>query len=361
MRATLPRLLSVASALLLVLGLTACGPSPSPAPVDPVDDVTTTTTTVSTTTTTTAPKLGLNPLTGIEDMETDNNRPVGYVVPDESSKLVQVGIDQADMYFQAETEGGIPRLLCIFSSVDRIPDAIGPIRSARPHFVKMAAALDLIYCHIGGSPSGVQTIKDLGVKDIENASVVDSTLTAAVNSGNNASWNNKSFTKKKVTDIITKNKWATTTKRTSPFDFGTKEGDKPATTVDIKISASYHMAFTYDADRGVYQKHRNSLDTGIHKAANGNAVEVSNVIVMFDTRYVDTLEPKEGTTRWNFELKSGSGYLACGGTVREIRWTRTNNKLSYFEADGTTPLTVATGKTYIALVAKDYKSQTTFS
>lgn len=361
MKVTLSRMLTAVLAVCLVLGLTACGTSPSPAPVDPVDDVTTTTTTATTTTTTTAPKLGLNPLTGIEDMETDNNRPVGYVVPDESSKLVQVGIDQADMYFQAETEGGIPRMLCIFSSVDRIPDAIGPIRSARPHFVKMAAALDLIYCHIGGSPSGVQTIKDLGVKDIENASVVDSTLTAAVNAGNNASWNNKVFTKKKVTDIITKNKWSTTTKRTSPFDFGTKAGDQTANTVDIKISASYNMAFTYVADRGVYQKHRNSLNTGIHKAANGNAVEVSNVIVMFDTRYVDTLEPKEGTTRWNFELKSGSGYLASGGTVREIKWSRTNSKLTYYEADGTTPLTVATGKTYIALVAKDYKSQTKFS
>lgn len=354
------RLLTAVLALCLLLGVTACGER-NPAPSAPVDDIpSTTTTTAPTTTTTAAPKLGVNPLTGIEDMETDNNRPVGYVVPDESSKLVQVGIDQADMYFQAETEGGIPRMLCIFSSIDRIPDAIGPIRSARPHFVKMAAALDLIYCHIGGSPSGVQTIKNLGVKDIENASVVDPTLTAAVKAGNNASWNNKVFTKSKVSSIIKNNKWSTTTTRKSPFVFGNKAGDKPATTVDIKISASYHMGFTYDAARGVYQKHRNSLNTGIHKAANGNAVEVSNVIVMFDTRYVDTLEPKEGTTRWNFELKSGSGYLASGGTVREIKWTRQNNKLSYYEADGVTPLTVATGKTYIGLVAKDYKTQTTF-
>ena len=205
-----------------------------------------------------------------------------------------------------------------------------------------------------------QTIKNLGVKDIETASVVDSTLTAAVKAGNNASWNNKVFTKSKVMDIIKSRKWSTATDTKSPFTFGSKAGDSAATTVDIKISASYNMAFTYDSARGVYQKHRNSLNTGIHKAADGGAVEVSNVIVMFDNRFVDTLEPKEGTTRWNFDLKSGSGYLASGGTVREIRWTRTNDQLSYYEADGTTPLTVAVGKTYIALVAKDYKNQTKF-
>ena len=361
MKKTCFRLLIALVTISLLLALTACGKEPeSPAPSIAEDPTTTTTVATTTAPTEVVDELGVNPLTGIKDMTTDNNRPIGYVVPDESSKLVQVGIDQADMYFQAETEGGIPRMLCIFSSVDRIPDAIGPIRSARPHFVKMAAALDLIYCHIGGSPSGVDTIQQLGVDDIEDASVKDSTLEAAVSSGNNVSWNNKSFTKSKVLDSINRQKFSTTTSTKSPFSFGDKKGDDTANTVDIKISASFQMAFTYDADRGVYQKHRNSVNTGIHKAASGGAVEVSNVIVMYDTRYVDTVEPKEGTTRYNFELKSGSGHLASGGTVREIKWTRTNGQLSYFEADGTTPLTVSEGKTYIALVSKEYKSGTKF-
>ncbi len=361
MKKTCFRLLTILLTVSMLLALTACGNEPeNPAP-DISDPVTTTTTTTTTAPTEPVDELGVNPLTGKKDMTTENNRPVGYVVPDEASKLVQVGIDQADMYFQAETEGGIPRMLCIFSSVDRIPDAIGPIRSARPHFVKMAAALDLIYCHIGGSPSGVNTIKQLGVDDIEDAAVQDSTLAAAVSSGNNASWNNKAFTKSKVLDIINRKKYSTTTDTKSPFAFGDKKGDKAANTVNIKISSSFHMAFTYVADRGVYQKHRNTLDSAIHKAADGGAVEVSNVIVMYDTRFVDTVEQKEGTTRYNFELQSGSGHLASGGTVREIKWTRTNGQLSYFEADGTTPLTVAEGKTYIALVSKEYKGQTAFS
>lgn len=358
MNKVLYRLLTAALAVSMLLALTACGGDTPLAP-DGSDPTTTTTTTAGTTTTTQPePQFGLNLLTGLEDMETDNDRPVAIVVSDESASLVQLGIDEADMYFEAETEGGIPRMLCIFSSVDRVPAAIGPVRSARPHFVKMVKALDAIYGHVGGSPPGVQAIKDLGVKDIEDeAGIKHQTL---INS-DNYSWNRTAFTKEKVQKAIQNAKYATTTKTKSPFDFGDKKGDQVANTVDIKISASYHMAFTYDADKGVYQKHRNNVNSAIHKAADGGVVEVSNVIVMLDNRFVD-MTGAEGSTKtlYNFDLKSGSGYLATGGTVREIKWKRTNDQLSYYEADGTTPLTVAAGKTYIALTSKDYKSETKF-
>ena len=357
MNKTLLRLLTATAITGMLLALTACGGDTPLAP-DASDPPTTTTTAPITTTTEPAPQFGINMLTGAEDMETDNDRPVAIVVSDESSSLVQIGIEEADMYFESETEGGIPRMLCIFSSVDRVPDAIGPVRSARPHFVKMVKALDAIYGHVGGSPPGVKAIRDLGVKDIEDeAGIKHQTL---INSSN-YSWNRTAFTKEKLQKAISSKKYATTTKTKSPFEFGDKKGDNVANTVDIKISASYHMAFTYEADKGVYQKHRNNVSSAIHKSANGGIVEVSNVIVMLDNRYIDKTGAETSTkTLYNFDLNSGSGYLASGGTMREIKWKRTNSQLSYYEADGTTPLTVAEGKTYIALISKEYKSETKF-
>jgi hypothetical protein len=47
------------------------------------------------------------------------------------------------------------------------------------------------------------------------------------------------------------------------------------------------------------------------------------------------------------------------GTSRTIQWRRTGDKLQYFESDGTTPLTVAQGKTYICLTGDHLKSRTT--
>ena len=342
---------------LMLLGAMGCGSTPETPDIStPVGDTTTTTTTESTTTTT-AKQPAINPLTGIRDMTTDLNRPVGFVVTDESAKVTQLHLESADFYFEAETEGGIPRILAVYSSLDRIPDTIGPVRSARTHFVKMAKAMDMIYCHIGGSQGGKDTIKELGVADLGNEYEINSILKNSAN----VSWNRSAFTAEKVLAAVKSKGYRTSTTVNSPYTFGEKDGSMPATTVDVQISESFDMAFTYDATTGLYQKHRNSLSSPIHTTYTGGTIEVSNVIVMFDRRYVEQVEQKgDGSTltRYDFDLVSGSGYLASGGTAREIKWKRTNDQLSFFESDGTTPLTVATGKTYVCLTSQTLKSKT---
>lgn len=294
---------------------------------------------------------GFNMLTGKNDMTTASNRLIGYVITDEDSKHIQLNLEDADFYFESETEAGIPRILAVFSSFDRVPDEIGPVRSARPHFAKFASALDAIYCHIGGSSSGLAAIQKYGIDDVYNASVINDTL----KNSQNLSWNRKTFPKTKVFNEIKQRGHALTTDYTGPYQFGTVEGKNPATTVDVKISASYNMAFTYVAERGVYQKHRNSLSSAIHTTHTGGTIEVSNVIVMFDNRFTDPLDAK----RVDFTLESGSGVIATGGKSREIWWKITEEGLKYFEIDGVTPLTVAEGKTFVCLTSNTFINQTT--
>lgn len=358
MKTTFLRRGSAALSALVLLGyLTACDTGADPA--SHAED-STTPAPVSTTaapTTTAAPKLGLNPLTGLHDMKTANNRPIGFVVTDESSTLTQLNLEKADLFFEAETEGGIPRILAVFSSVDRMPDAIGPVRSARPHFVTFAKSLDMIYCHIGGSASGKAYIRKLGVDDLGNAFEINPIL----KNSDNFSWNRSAFTKKKVLRDIKQRGYTVKSKVHTPFVFGTKAGTQNAATVDVQISGNYDMAFTYDAKTGLYHKHRNALDTPVHTTHTGGPIAISNVIVMFDRRYVDVVEHnKDGSTltRYNFELKSGSGVLAAGGKARDIRWKCTSSGISYYESDGTTPLTVSPGKTFVCLTNEDYKSKT---
>ncbi len=352
------RLISLALVLVLTLGLAACKKVEEPEPTP------TTTTTATTTTTTTKPPLPRNPLTGIEDFDTENNRPVAFAVPDESSNIVQVGIEHAEMYFEAETEAGIPRMLAIFSSVDRLPDAVGPVRSARPHFIKYVNALDAIYCHIGGSGDARTAIRNQGINDIENASQVDSTLMEAVRAGNNYSWNNKSFAKDKVLNAINRMGYKTTSDTVAPYAFGNKKGDQPAATVNVKISHSYNIGFSYDKETGNYYKHRvtmkgtsAAMNMPIHKTGSGGTIAVKNVIVMYDKRSV--LDYKKGSAyHIDFELKQGSGVLAVDGKARDIVWKRTNEQLSFYEADGKTPLKVGEGKTFVCLTDKNLKAKT---
>ncbi len=347
---------ALALAAALTLSAAACGkkePAESTAKPSP--------STSATTTTTAKPleKNAVNPLTGKEDMATANNRPVGFVITDEDSKHMQINIDKADMYFEAETESGIPRMIAIFASIDRIPDEIGPVRSARMHFVKFAHSLDMMYGHIGGSPTGLSTIASLGVDDF---SPISKKNPALINSSNH-SWNVSTFQKENVAQNIQAKKHALTTKYTSPFTFGKETGSTAATTVDVKISNSYNMAFTYNADKGVYQKHRNSLNTPVHIAyaadgSAGNPVEVSNVIVMFDKRSNFT-DSSNGKAYVDFELTAGTGLIASGGTSRSITWKNDAAGLKFYETDGTTPLTVAVGKTFVCLTSDTLKNKTT--
>ena len=344
------------TALLAACALLACaagcgGEAESSAPVTEATTTTTTTAAPTTTTTTTQPpvELGLNLLTGEKDMATDNNRPIGFMVSDESSTLVQLGLESADMYVEAETEGGIPRILAIYSSVDRMPDAIGPVRSARPHFVRLAKALDTIYCHIGGSKSGLNEIKELGVTEMVNAYEIHSVLKNSAN----YSWNRSAFTKKKVMAQLGRIK-TTSAALKSPFAFGDKLGSAAANTVDVKISASYRISFKYDSAKGVYVKNHNALSSGVHTTYTGGPITASNVIVMYAKRMIDPLD----SNRCDFELTSGKGTLAVGGTCRDITWKVTKNGVTFYESDGTTQLTVAEGKTFICLTALGCKSET---
>ncbi len=307
----------------------------------------------TTVTTTEAPVRYMNLLTGEQNLKTNQNRPVAFMIGNSGYKgyLQQKNIDKADFYVEAETEGGIPRIMAVFGSIENVPAEVGPVRSARTHFVKMAKALDAIYCHVGGSTQGKALIKTLGVKHLDSLTQVSAELKAA---NGNYSEHCKVFPIAKMQSAISSRKLSTTTATKSPYVFGDKKGDGVGNSVQVATSGSYYCSFTYDANTGLYTKHRGNLTTPVHASSDGNPITVKNVIVMYGNRY------QEDATHISFTLASGDGVMLVNGTSRAIKWTRTNNQLTFTEADGT-PLTVAVGKTYVLLTSKDLKSRTTIA
>ena len=336
------RFCALLMAAVLLFSLAACGNNEQPLSEDQ--------TVPTTVPTTEAPVRYMNLLTGEQNLETPQNRPVAFMIGNAgygSGYIQQKNIDKADLYVEAETEGGIPRIMAVFGSIEKVPSEIGPVRSARTHFVKMAKALDAIYCHVGGSTQGKALIKTLGVNDLDSLTVVSSQLKAA----NGATEHTKVFTLEKINSAISSRKLSTNTATKSPYTFGDKTGSGLGNKIQVATSSAYVCSFTYDANTGLYTKHRNNLSSPAHTSYDGDAITVKNVIVMYGNRF------QEDSTHISFTLASGSGLLVTGGTSREIKWTRTNNQLTYTEADGT-PLTVAVGKTYILLTSANLKSKT---
>lgn len=105
------------------------------------------------------PAVVLGPLDGLPTpRQMALRRPVAVIVdnyyPDARP---QSGLSRASLVFEAPVESGITRLMPVFLEHDA--GSVGPIRSARPYFVRWAAGLGALLAHAGGSPSAQALIR----------------------------------------------------------------------------------------------------------------------------------------------------------------------------------------------------------
>ena len=84
------------------------------------------------------PEPPMNPLTGSHDFTEKqmNQRICVFVVENHPEARPQVGMDDPkyspDIILEGEVEGGISRMLWLYADYNKLPEAIGPLRSARP-------------------------------------------------------------------------------------------------------------------------------------------------------------------------------------------------------------------------------------
>jgi hypothetical protein len=100
------------------------------------------------------PKDTPNPLNGVLSTATDaalyaQRRPMAVMVENHVQSRPQSGLQEAEVMHEGMAEGGITRFMAVY--LQNQPDRIGPVRSARKHFVEWAAEYDATYAHWGGS------------------------------------------------------------------------------------------------------------------------------------------------------------------------------------------------------------------
>lgn len=92
-------------------------------------------------------------------------RPLAVMVENLVNIRPQAGLANACLVVEALTEGGITRFMLVFGHQDA--DNVGPIRSARTHFVALAKGWNALYSHVGGSIFAMQAIKNWQVDDLD--------------------------------------------------------------------------------------------------------------------------------------------------------------------------------------------------
>ena len=99
------------------------------------------------------------PLTG-EPLSTKpaNTRPFAVMINNIVYAQPQVGISNADIIYEIPAEGGITRMMAIFSHLYDV-ESVGSIRSLRPYYLSVALSYDAIVIHAGGSEQAYSDVK----------------------------------------------------------------------------------------------------------------------------------------------------------------------------------------------------------
>jgi hypothetical protein len=92
------------------------------------------------------PKPTVNPLTGLSP---SSNKVMAVKIDDTAGARPQVGLDQADIVYIEQVEGGLTRLVAVFDT--HLPTRVGPVRSTRNDDPEIVAQYGpIIYVASGG-------------------------------------------------------------------------------------------------------------------------------------------------------------------------------------------------------------------
>lgn len=280
--------------------------------------------------------------------ENINNRAFAVMLDNFYTARPQAGLSQADIVYEILAEGPITRYMAVFQS--EYPKNIGPVRSARPYFVKKSLEFNAFYTHVGGSPQGLADIKRLNSYDID-----------AMSCGSNIFWrvDHKKIPHNMYTssDAILKEANRKNYKASGEIEFlnfykeDTKINGENGSIIKIRYKdpigkdlIGYTSEYRYDIESGLYYRYTNSeryIDEN-----NDEEITVKNILVQFaKTRVIDDKLRRDITI-----VGTGNGLYFTNGEYIEVTWekkTESSRTIFYFNGE---EIKLNAGKTWIQVV-----------
>lgn len=278
----------------------------------------------------------INPLTGVSGTAKSaiGMRPVAIVVENSPDARPQWGMDDEkyppDMLIQGEVEGGITRTLWLYADWNKLPEQIGPMRSARPPFIKASEWFDSIFIHWGYSHSlgdyigansvfyddkvdhiDGMTYRDTGLYDRDTSRAVSSEHTGIIY-GKEVDKAIKTKKFRRGSQAKTKLKWKSKAGKLSDETAG-------AVHVEYSTRAEGFMDtdWTYNEEDKMY-----------HTANFENDFKRDNLIILHcRTNYITN----DKTTYCDYEYtKGGTAQIFSQGTVETCKFSVKDNKFTLY-------------------------------
>ena len=265
------------------------------------------------------------------------------------SRRQMAGLSDASLVFEAEAEGGITRFLAIFPYQNL--ERVGPVRSARPYFVKWAEMFDAGLAHAGGSSTALSKI-------YASPRVFDLDCLALEGGQKNCfrdyvyyAPHNLFANLKDLREMLDQYVWSKPL--TIPFlqfgplsSFTLEAEENDALIIHVYYPfPEYFVRWDFDAEKNIYlrsQAGEPHIDHG-----NNTQITASNVMVIFTEYY-----PVDEEGRLSMKVEGGGElYLFRDGKVIAGIWEKKDETSNIkFIGENGAELLFTPGKTWISVV-----------
>lgn len=291
-----------------------------------------------------------NPLTG-EPMEYDleGQRPFAVVLDNIRPALPHMGISHADIIYELPVEGGITRMVAVFSDLSDVSE-IGPVRSARHYQVDIAQGHDAIFIHAGGSPQAYSAIRN------RPAAAIDGVMGSGREFYRDPERRRRAYEHSMMTsgELIWDNLHHYNFRQTHEDGFsqnftfiedGTPQGGQTANSVAVSFSAAKSTLFEFNNETNRY--YVSQFGAPYIDGATEEQTAVINVLVLF--AHFSVLD---GEGRLGVEFNTGGeGYFINGGRAIPIRWSKDSYTSPFvYTLENGEPLELGIGRSFISII-----------
>jgi len=256
---------------------------------------------------------------------------IGVMIENHIESRPSLNLSEARVVYEAPVEGNISRFLALYTKNQSV-DKVGPVRSARPYFVDWVREYsDVMYAHVGGSPSALEYIKKISLNDLDQFSKGWHFW----RSKNRDQPHNVFISSKLWNKALEEYSELYKDKEYKGWKFGQVDSCGNATSTDciseVKVSFSepyYSATWNYNTTSKKYERYQNGKP---HQDKDGDQIQVDTIILQHvDTQVVDEIGRLDMDT-----VGQGKAEIFMKGNRIEGKWNKKNkNSRTIFKKDG---------------------------
>lgn len=253
----------------------------------------------------------------------------------------QAGLNQADLLFEVEVEGGISRFIAVFQS--QLPSVVGPVRSARTTDADIVAALGRPVFAVSGMNNPTRD----ALAPLDGRTMVLLNGTVSTGKGEPAYFY-RDGSRPRTHDLMTS---AAELSRAYDSAAGTPQplftfGAQPMSGGLERRGASVNFGASFTSYEWDGRRYVKSTDGSPHRDARGARVTADNVVIQFVTNFT---HPRTGSPEV-VTVGAGAAWFLSGGQLVTGSWNRFSATSPFdYRTDTGARVTFRPGRTHVIM------------